>query len=137
MHIDLDYFKSVNDAYGHAAGDFVLQFAARVFVEETRAEDIVARSGGDEFVIVLINCPDRRKLNVIARRIIGRLEKPIYYNGVTCRVSASIGTTISESYLRPNLDQMCDDADKALYQSKKCGRAQHTIFKPGQGARVV
>ena len=137
MHIDLDYFKSVNDTYGHAAGDFVLQRAAEIFVEETRADDIVARSGGDEFVIVLTNCPDRKKLNAIARRIIKRLEQPIDYKGVACRVSASIGITISDIYQQPAPNRMCDDADKALYQSKRKGRARHTIFQPDDGAHLA
>lgn len=130
MHVDLDFFKQVNDTYGHAAGDHVLQQAARIFVEETRNDDIVARVGGDEFVIVLMNCDDLVKLETVANRIIGRLEKPISFEGDDCRISASIGTTVSSFYQTVQIDRMFSDADAALYQSKNQGRARSTIFKP-------
>ncbi|NOX40105.1 MAG: GGDEF domain-containing protein [Alphaproteobacteria bacterium] len=130
MHVDLDYFKSVNDTYGHAAGDYVLQEAARIMVEETRAEDLVARTGGDEFVIVLMGCVDKRKLNQIAERIISRLEQPIQFDGAECRVSASIGITVSSLYETLDAEQICSDADVALYQSKDRGRACFTMYGP-------
>lgn len=130
MHVDLDFFKSVNDTHGHAAGDHVLQEAARIFVEETRAEDIVARTGGDEFVLVLMDCDDVGQLNRIARRIIRRLEKPILFQGAVCRVSASIGITVSSHYREVSPQRLCDDADRALYSSKRRGRARHTFYLP-------
>ncbi|MFQ5437405.1 MAG: diguanylate cyclase domain-containing protein, partial [Paracoccaceae bacterium] len=130
MHVDLDFFKSVNDTHGHAAGDHVLQEAARIFVEETRAEDIVARAGGDEFVIVVMNCAQTELLNRIAERIIQRLERPILFDGAECRVSASIGTTISTHYRVLDAETIRNDADTALYQSKAAGRAQATLFAP-------
>jgi len=130
MNIDLDYFKSVNDTYGHAAGDHVLQEASRIFVEETRADDIVARTGGDEFVIILMNCDELDKLEHVANRIIARLERPIGFEGAECRVSASIGTTVSTFYETLQIDRLCGDADAALYQSKNDGRARSTIFTP-------
>ncbi|WP_325063850.1 diguanylate cyclase domain-containing protein [Chachezhania sediminis] len=95
MHLDLDYFKAVNDSLGHAAGDHVLQQAARIMVEETRQGDTVARIGGDEFVVVFDNLSDRARLEAIARRLIARLEQPIPFEGHACRVSASIGIAIS------------------------------------------
>jgi len=133
MNVDLDYFKSVNDTFGHAAGDHVLQQAARIFVQETRAEDIIARTGGDEFVIVLMNCDDLVKLQHIAQRIIDRLEKPILFEGAECRISASIGTTVSSFYKKLQPQTLCGDADLALYQSKNHGRGRATLFHPGPG----
>lgn len=130
MHIDLDFFKAVNDTLGHAAGDHVLQQAAQIFVEETRSNDIVARTGGDEFVLVLMDCDDVKKLNRVAARIIYRLEQPIMFDGAKCRVSASIGTTVSSYYDAPDADRMRSDADVALYQSKDRGRACYTLFAP-------
>jgi len=130
MHIDLDYFKSVNDTYGHAAGDYVLQQAARIMVEETRVDDIVARTGGDEFVVVLMGCVDKRELNQIAQRIISRLEPAILFDGAECRVSASIGTTVSTDYETLDAEKICSDADAALYQSKDRGRACFTMHMP-------
>ncbi|NOX72780.1 MAG: GGDEF domain-containing protein [Alphaproteobacteria bacterium] len=130
MHIDLDFFKSVNDTHGHAAGDHVLQQAARIFVEETRTDDIVARTGGDEFVLILMGCDNEKILTRIAGRIIKRLQAPILFDGAQCRVSASIGITVSSRYKKLNAGQMASDADAALYQSKHRGRSCFTMFAP-------
>ncbi|GFE65428.1 GGDEF domain-containing protein [Litoreibacter roseus] len=130
MHMDLDYFKQVNDTLGHAAGDFVLQEVASVLSSEIRADDMVARVGGDEFVMIFNNCVDLDVLGRIASRIIERLEEPMEFEGETCRISASIGTTLSSFYDVPKIDQMLSDADRALYHSKNRGRAQHTVYQP-------
>lgn len=128
MQVDLDFFKAVNDTMGHAAGDHVLQQVAKILVEETRSDDLVARIGGDEFVLLFHRLTDIDKLNDIARRIIDRMEVPILFNGAKCRISASIGTTISDYYPTPDVEQMLSDADLALYASKNKGRACNTVF---------
>ncbi|MGV6812941.1 MAG: diguanylate cyclase domain-containing protein [Brevirhabdus sp.] len=130
MHIDLDFFKQVNDTLGHAAGDHVLRHVARILTHETREGDLVARVGGDEFVVIFRDCNDLTLLDGIARRMIEKLEEPIRFEGETCRISASIGTTVSSYYALPRSDEMLNDADQALYASKNKGRAQHTIFNP-------
>jgi GGDEF domain-containing protein len=81
MHIDLDYFKEINDTLGHAAGDYVLQAVARNMVMETRQEDVVARVGGDEFTILLPSVAAESILRNIGRRIIRNLEEPINFHG--------------------------------------------------------
>jgi diguanylate cyclase (GGDEF)-like protein len=131
MHIDLDYFKAVNDTLGHAAGDHVLMEVSRILGEVTRQSDLVSRVGGDEFVIIFRACSDLELLSRIARRIITEFEKPMNFGGQVCRISASIGTTISKFYAEPRADQILDDADLATYASKHKGRAQHTIFTKG------
>lgn len=128
MHLDLDFFKQVNDTLGHAAGDHVLQEVARVLVEETRADDLVARVGGDEFVLLFRGMTDIDKLNDIAVRIIAKLEQPIRYGEELCRISGSIGTVLSDRYEAPAPAQLLDDADMALYASKRSGRARHTVY---------
>ncbi|WP_233252637.1 GGDEF domain-containing protein [Maritimibacter sp. 55A14] len=128
MHLDLDYFKEVNDTLGHAAGDHVLRQVARILLAETRRDDMVVRAGGDEFVLICRNCDDVAVLNRIAQRIIERLEEPILFEGRPCRVSASIGTTLSSNYAAQDASQMLSDADRALYASKDGGRARHTVF---------
>lgn len=130
MHLDLDFFKAVNDTYGHGAGDQVLRHVAGVLKGEVRSGDLVARVGGDEFVLIFTRCTDVSVLEGIAWRMIARLEEPIAYEGHLCRVSASIGTTLSTYYPEPNAERMLGDADTALYTSKKQGRACHTVFTP-------
>ncbi len=129
MHVDLDFFKSVNDTHGHAAGDHVLQHVARVLLEETRSEDIVVRFGGDEFVLIFDGLVEEAPLSNIAERIIERLEEPIRFNSKDCKISASIGAAVSPDYAEPDLDKMLNDADMALYQSKRNGRAQMTMAR--------
>lgn len=128
MQVDLDYFKAVNDTMGHAAGDHVLLEVARILTDETRGDDLVARVGGDEFVLLFHRLTDIDKLNDIANRIIARMEVPILFNGQKCRISTSIGTTISDFYPEPDMDKMLSDADLALYASKNKGRACNTVF---------
>lgn len=128
-HLDLDFFKVVNDTYGHAAGDYVLQEVARILLEETRNDDTVARVGGDEFVLVFAGLTNREQLSAIASRIIKRLEDPIAFDGENCRVSASIGLVSTTHYSDIDIDRMLVDADMALYQSKGLGRARFSFYR--------
>ena len=135
MHVDLDYFKAVNDTLGHAAGDHVLRKVAEILQHETRAEDTVARVGGDEFVLIFPAMTDSLRLEVVARRIIETLSQPIDFQGQPCRISASIGIAMSTQYDEPNPERMQNDADEALYASKRGGRGQASVFRPAGGDR--
>jgi len=137
MHLDLDFFKEVNDTLGHAAGDFVLTRVADILREEIRKGDIVARVGGDEFVLLFRECDDAGLLQSIADRLIARLEEPTTFDGQPCRISASAGSVLASRYDAPNPDQMLNDADIALYASKNRGRAQHTYFDDELLAPVI
>jgi diguanylate cyclase (GGDEF)-like protein len=124
MHLDLDQFKSVNDRFGHSAGDLVLQQAANILRRETRDSDTVVRLGGDEFVLVFEGLVDPDRLTRIARRIIARLEEPITCEGRICQISAGIGAVLSTQYARPDPATMLRDAEQALYRSKRSGRGR-------------
>lgn len=131
MHLDLDYFKQVNDSLGHAAGDHVLREVARVLTEETRATDLVARVGGDEFVLLFPGLADATRLAQIAERIIERLTEPMDFEGQPCQISGSVGMTLSSAYPNPDAETLHADADVALYASKRAGRGRATLFGAG------
>lgn len=128
IHLDLDKFKYVNDTYGHAAGDEVLQAVASRLSGLIRATDSLARIGGDEFVLVMRNTTIRNQIGPAAARIIAGLEEPVPFNGVNLEISCSIGITISTIYTPPTSAQMQHDADMALYKSKHDGRGRYTFF---------
>lgn len=130
MHLDLDHFKAVNDTMGHAAGDHVLKHVATVLRRETRQKDAIIRVGGDEFVLIFAPHMPDRDLQTITDRLIRRLEEPIAFNGEACQISASIGTTRSQEYDFPHMDQLMDDADVALYAAKEAGRGRHVAYDP-------
>lgn len=135
MHLDLDFFKSVNDQLGHAAGDHVLQQAARIMLEETRSDDTVARVGGDEFVLIFKGLTDRSQLRKIAERLIGRLQQPTQFEGKTCRVSSSIGTALSIQFQAPDAPGILHAADLALYEAKRNGRSCHRFHADLSGVQ--
>ncbi|MGV6802584.1 MAG: diguanylate cyclase domain-containing protein [Ruegeria sp.] len=135
MHLDLDFFKSVNDELGHAAGDHVLCEAARIMIEEVRSDDAVARIGGDEFVLVIRGISNREQLIRIANRLIGRLQAPMAFEGETCAISASIGTAMSSQFLAPKPNELLHAADLALYEAKRSGRSCHRFYSESVAGR--
>jgi len=127
MQIDLDFFKAVNDTHGHAAGDFVLQETSRTLLNQMRATDLVARIGGDEFVVVLSEYGTAQDLALVGNRIIAAVSEPINFEGVACKIGASIGATIVEQGTERTPDEILSDADRALYVSKEQGRGLYHL----------
>ncbi len=122
MHMDLDFFKAVNDTLGHAAGDFVLESVGRILREQLRAEDCAARIGGDEFVLIVAGRSEPRTLQGIANRIIARIREPMEFDGRPVRVSASLGIVRSVNFAAADAIQLTAAADRALYSAKHAGR---------------
>lgn len=130
MQLDLDHFKAVNDTLGHAAGDHVLEQVAHILREETRQGDTIIRAGGDEFILIFAPLIKPCNLADIAARLIRRLEQPITFRDQICRISASLGSTLSRDYPDPVIERMMEDADRALYAAKEAGRGRHLAFTP-------
>ncbi|SNR25677.1 GGDEF domain-containing protein [Paracoccus sediminis] len=123
-HLDLDNFKGVNDRLGHAAGDRLLCDVAQVLGRVTRSRDHVARIGGDEFVLVLGGSWSCQALMAIGTRIVQGIE---HTSPGGCAVSASVGVVLSAGYGPDDIDQMLNDADVVLYQSKRAGKGRVTV----------
>lgn len=123
IHIDLDRFKEVNDAHGHPVGDGVLRKAAERMVKASGSDDLVARIGGDEFVIVTTKSSQAPASTVqsLCETMIEQISRPILVNGIECRVGASIGYIISDRACS-STESLIANADIALYESKRCGR---------------
>src|SRR5690606_35839769 len=136
LHIDLDRFKQINDTLGHATGDAMLIHAATVLKSKLRADDFVARIGGDEFVVVCTNDADNETLSHLAERIIERMRQPVLYNGHECRFGVSIGIAVEKgAELDPQRLQI--NADIALYKAKSRGRNRLEFFTAQLQADVV
>jgi two-component system, cell cycle response regulator len=122
LMLDIDHFKQINDRYGHLAGDDVLRQVAAVIRESTRSEDLVARFGGEEFVIVLpVSVPDLAADR--AERIRSNLaERTVMVEGTGIRVTASIGLAFAPAGRSRNEMALIMTADEALYRAKADGR---------------
>jgi diguanylate cyclase (GGDEF)-like protein/PAS domain S-box-containing protein len=128
--VDLDGFKAVNDAYGHAAGDEMLRVVARRLIEVVREGDTVARLGGDEFGILLRGGPEIEiAVQRVAEALCTSVAQPVKLGGSQARVTASVGITFLN---RPETapDELLRQADTAMYSVKRSGRHGHRNYEP-------
>lgn len=114
LYLDLNKFKAINDTHGHKAGDYVLTTIANRINNTIRRTDLVARVGGDEFVIVFNNVINSEE---VIRNLIDKMVEPIPFNGINLQVSATFGHS---SYPDDgiNMDHLLDIADKRMYFQK-------------------
>jgi diguanylate cyclase (GGDEF)-like protein len=136
LFIDLDNFKLVNDSLGHEAGDRLLQQVAQRLRAATRAEDTLARFGGDEFVVLLEETTDANEARAAADRLAEALRSPMEVEGRLMVVEASLGIAVSG----PGRERPADllrDADLALYRAKTAGKARSVMFEPGFEAAAM
>lgn len=125
--IDLDYFKPVNDTFGHPAGDALLKAVAGRLRRSVRESDIVARFGGDEFAVLQTDLPSARFAESVADKICKAISEPYMITGNKIEVSASIGVNCHhDGAARP--DEILARADLALYRAKEDGRNRVCIY---------
>lgn len=134
MFLDLDKFKPINDLYGHDAGDFVLCTIADRLSGLMRETDLVARIGGDEFVVVLEQINSFDDIEIIARKVLETIRQPIEFNGQDCSVGGSIGISVNPDHAN-NVDTLIKLADDAMYKVKEAGRNNFKIHDPGTSTK--
>ncbi|WP_028449112.1 GGDEF domain-containing protein [Chitinibacter tainanensis] len=127
--IDLDFFKTVNDEYGHAAGDALLTEVAQRFRGLVRRGDLVCRLGGDEFVIVVRGVSRAAEQGLIADKILAALAEPVLYQGQRLPLGGSIGVAPWFPHLRSPASWLAC-ADAVMYQAKTGGRNRYVIADP-------
>ncbi len=129
LYLDIDYFKQVNDTYGHPVGDMILKETAEIIENTVRTFDIVSRNGGEEFSVVLMDCTEDHAIR-IAERIRKKIEEHEYKLLQNKHVSITISIGVA-SYpsTTTDIEALLDDADKALYDAKRSGRNRVTLFK--------
>jgi len=116
--VDLDQFKQVNDSLGHHCGDVVLQHVANMLQARVRCTDTVARTGGDEFSIILAEPTSRERATAVVRSLLQLLDEPIQLEGgQSAKIGASVGIAVFPDDAK-NLESLCIEADLRMYDSK-------------------
>jgi diguanylate cyclase (GGDEF)-like protein len=127
LFIDLDRFKTINDSLGHEAGDRLLKEIGKRFKRSLRADDVIGRMGGDEFVILIEEVNELNQVALVAHKILSSTIKPMVLTGEECRITASIGISI---YPKDGLDEqsLMKNADIAMYFAKEEGRNNYQFY---------
>ena len=128
LFIDLDHFKNINDSLGHHIGDILLNLVAERLLESVRAADIVARIGGDEFVVVLQQIHSGIDAAQIAAKIQQNLSQSILLEGHSLHITPSIGISVYP-YDGETVDDLMKNADLAMYHAKAKGRNNYQFYK--------
>jgi diguanylate cyclase len=134
LMIDLDRFKQVNDTLGHHAGDLLLQEIARLFTDRIRRSDTIARTGGDEFAIILEGPTSRREARLVGRSLLDLLANPIGIENRSITVGASLGVAIFPDDAE-DLESLCIKADLRMYDFKR-GGGPHQQFSAASETRA-
>ena len=126
MYLDIDHFKSVNDTYGHLAGDALLKAFAGRLTRSLRDTDVVVRLGGDEFTVILPNLRRPEDATAVAGKIVQAMRPPFVLNQQTIRVTTSLGLAFYEGGSM-SAETLIQRADEMLYQSKAAGRDSYHV----------
>ncbi|MBL8333165.1 MAG: EAL domain-containing protein [Rubrivivax sp.] len=129
LFIDLDHFKRVNDSLGHLAGDSLLGTVARRITGCLRADDLVSRFGGDEFLVLLGGDSPEPVVRTVAHKLLAAVAEPVQLHGASVSVTPSIGVALFPRDGQTP-DELIQRADLAMYQAKARGRAGCHFFEP-------
>lgn len=127
MYLDLDRFKEVNDTLGHHMGDTLLKEVASRLMNCVRADDTVARMGGDEFTMILNNLNHQSHTERIAQSILDKLAEPFNLGGEVIHISASVGISIYPTN-GTEVEVLLKNADHAMYFAKQNGRNRYHYY---------
>jgi len=134
MFLDLDQFKLVNDTLGHTVGDGLLQAVASRLVQCVRAEDTVARMGGDEFTILLADLGDRRAAATVAQKLLDAISRPVMVDAQEVDAHELFATTSIGIAIYPedgtDAETLLKNADRAMYRAKEVGRNNYQYATP-------
>ncbi|MCT9825876.1 bifunctional diguanylate cyclase/phosphodiesterase [Pseudomonas veronii] len=136
LSLDLDRFKPVNDLLGHAAGDRVLNEVSSRLSDCVRHGDLVARVGGDEFVLILIDAGAQDEVEALCRRLIESVERVIRVDEQDVFISASIGIALAPNDAN-GVTELLRYADIALYEAKAAGRNTWRFYSGEMNARII
>lgn len=128
LMIDIDHFKSINDTYGHFAGDAVIRHVATMLKTIVRAEDIVCRFGGEEFIVFLKDQDHDSGIEIAERMRTAIAAQTVSFQDYVVSVTVSIGGSLKDRL--KDLDESIQQADAALYRAKSAGR-NRTVFETG------
>lgn len=128
--LDLDGFKNINDYYGHAVGDALLVKIAQRLGGELRPVDLLARVGGDEFVLLLSPAGPVEEVAARVEHFLSRLKEPYFIDGSEIFISASVGVSLYPADGR-SYDALCTNADRAMYRIKGTTKGSVQFYSPG------
>ncbi|MGC4241038.1 MAG: EAL domain-containing protein [Herbaspirillum sp.] len=136
LFMDLDGFKAINDSLGHAVGDGLLVAVAQRIRACIRGEDMVARIGGDEFVVVMSNLSTPEVVEQLSENILAELRLDFQIEDATLRVTSSIGIAVYPNS-GESVDALMKNADAAMYEAKQSGRNTYRFFEPAMHASAM
>lgn len=134
MFLDLNRFNTVNETYGHSAGDELLKEVSRRLVSAVRYSDSVARLGGDEFTVIIPDLDEPHDAAVVAQKILDALSRPVYLGNDEVFTSASIGISVFPED-GENVETLIKNADTAMYFAMKLGNAGYSFYTQDMNAR--
>lgn len=133
--LDLDYFKHINDTFGHSIGDYVLSAIAKILLSVVRQNDTVARIGGDEFILILDAAEDNEEPNIVLQRLLTNICQPMMTPTQELTVSCSIGYCHYPTD-GMNADTLLNAADTAMYRAKALGRSTISAYNAAMQSQI-